>query len=691
MALGAAVGAFDLLPDISNLATSIPAPDPPDWLEAGPIVNVECVGNLLFRRRTGANPLWMEEVIQKAQTEESVRKLKEAGVTYASIAFYLGFGLEAEKEEIAKSRKLAALMRRYGIRVGAYIGSTIMYETFLLEKPEAKEWFVPDYLGKPVIYNGHTWRKRVYFMHPGYREYIKRVVRVAIEDLQVDLIHFDNTSMQAGPEIFQHPLAIEDFRGWLQNRYAPAELKEWLGFSDVRFVEPPRCTWPVSTLDDPLFQEWTEFRCQQLIRYFTEMRKFIHDLNPKVAIEAVPNMGVVGCNTRWIQGVDYPALLSQLDIMWNEGGAYARTSPDGILMSAIRTYKMMRILNKRALAYTAPTHAGDGTFQGNYPVGIVQMAESMAYNPQCAGSVGGPLAGYDLAEQDRRYIKFFHDHFALYRGVQSVAEVAVLHSRASLGLNNDRPMVSFMLFTQTLIQAKVPFDLIFDEHLGNLSKYRVLVLADQECLADEQLELIRRYVREGGAVVATEHTSLYTERRRRRADFGLKDLFQVQAPVWSGIKPEDILSVGTLRHAVGRGRVAYLAEVKPAIEKPPAVPMSSEYWKLPTNWEDLVAAVRWAAGGQPTIEVKAPLTVTAELLRQPDTGKLFLHLINYDAPQTPRVENIEVRLRLMKEPKEVSLHSPDFEGVRTLAYAMREGVLTFTVPELQVYNVVAIS
>jgi hypothetical protein len=132
-------------------------------------------------------------------------------------------------------------------------------------------------------------------------------------------------------------------------------------------------------------------------------------------------------------------------------------------------------------------------------------------------------------------------------------------------------------------------------------------------------------------------------------------------------------------------------EGTPGTEKPAGAAMTNKYWKLPTNWEDLVAAVRWAAGGQPRFEVKAPLTVTAELLKQPDTGKLLLHLINYDAARTSRVENIEVRLRLTKEPKEVSLHSPDFEGARTLAYTLREGVLTFTVPELQVYNVVAIS
>src|SRR6266705_4787683 len=53
------------------------------------------------------------------------------------------------------------------------------------------QWFVPDYLGRPVVYSNQTFRKRVYFMHPGYREYMKRVLRIALEDLHADLIHFD--------------------------------------------------------------------------------------------------------------------------------------------------------------------------------------------------------------------------------------------------------------------------------------------------------------------------------------------------------------------------------------------------------------------------------------------------------------------------------------------------------------------
>lgn len=65
---------------------------------------------------------------------------------------YKGFGLKAEKEEIELAKKLAPVLHENGIKMGTYLGSTIAYETFLMEKPEAEEWLVPDYLGEPVNY-----------------------------------------------------------------------------------------------------------------------------------------------------------------------------------------------------------------------------------------------------------------------------------------------------------------------------------------------------------------------------------------------------------------------------------------------------------------------------------------------------------------------------------------------------------
>jgi len=665
----------------------------PAWLANEPLI---VVGNWdsmpIFRRRLGGNPIWQEDDYRREHTEETVRKLKDLGVTMAIVHFYKGFGLEAEKEHQEDARKLTSLLKKYGIRVGVYIGSTIAYETFLLEKPEAEDWFAPDFLGKPVFYDDQTFRKRVYFMHPGYRDYMKRVLRLAVEDFGADDIDFDNTSMQAQPAIFQHPLAIQDFRNYLRNKYPPEMLEKRLGFPDVRGVLPPRHDGPLKTIDDPLFQEWADFRCRQLNSYYAEMAQFIRGMNPEIAISTNPHSGISGRNTVWDQGVDYPGLLPYMDIVWTEEGNEAGVTPEGILVSKIRTYKMATVLNKRVLTYTAEISPA-GTLVSGKAGGKLQMAESMAYNRQSLGMVGDVLAGYALPGDQRKYIKFFVNNFEDFRDVVNVADVAVLHSHSSLGFNPDRPWQSAMLFEQVLIQTKVPFDIIFDQNLKDLSKYRVLVLPDQECLSDEQLDLIRRFVNQGGGLVATEHSSLYTEWRQRRRDFGLKDLLKVGAPPWHGAnEPEELLKTGPMRNLIGRGRVVYVPEVKPATEKPPTAPMTSQYWQLPVNWEELAAAVRWAAGDDLSLEVKAPLTVAAELMEQRKSNKLLVHLLNYDVQRFPIVSNIEIILKIPdgRKVEEISLLSPDEEKAQPATYAVKNKRIVVNVPHLKTYSLILV-
>jgi hypothetical protein len=674
-------------------AQTTPAGDAPRaWLEERPLVIVGDWDDMaIFRRRVGGSPLWAEDDYRRDHTEETVRELRDAGVTLAILHFYKGFGLVAEQPHISDAKKLAGLCRQFGIKVGVYIGSTIGYETFLLENPAAEDWFVPDYLGRPVVYGDQTFRKRVYFMHPGYREYIKRVLRLAVEEVQADLIHFDNTSMQAEPAIFQHPLAVQDFRHFLASKYTPEGLEKRLGFRDPKYVLPPQCDWALGTINDPLFQEWTDFRCQTLSRYYEEMAAFIHSLNPAVAVECNPHVGLSGFNTYWSQGVDYPRLLASMQAVWSEEGDEATVTPDGVLVSKIRTYQMAFKLDNRILTYTGAPYGGRPTDETQIKL---EMAEAMAYNRQCLGFVGGLVSVRKLPESAKRYIQFFHKNFRLFRDIESAAEVAVLHSFSSLAFNNDRPYQSTWLFEQALIQAKVPYDIIFEQHLKDLSKYRVLVLADQECLSDEQLDLIRRYVSHGGGLVATERTSLYTDWRRRRPGFGLMDLFKVKAPEPGGgglsLGVGEELSVPRqVRNQVGGARVVYLPEVKASKEKPASVPMTSEYWKLPVNWPELIEAVRWAGGGELALEVKAPLTVTTNLLKQRASGAFLVHLVNYNVKRTPTVENVEVWFRIpaREKVKQISVFTPDADAVQSLQLVTRDGKFGFVLPWLKTYSV----
>ena len=663
------------------------AGSPRAWLKNSPVVAVGSWDDMpIFFRRVGGYGTWEEADYRSEHTEATVRKLKDLGVTLAIIDFFKGFGLEAEAEHISLAKKMSGLLHQHGIRVGLYVGSTIAYETFLLEEPSAQEWFVPDYLGRPVIYGDQTFRKRVYFMHPGYVDYIKRVVRMGVEDLKADLIHFDNTSLQGRPEIFQHPLAAKEFREYLQSNYSAAELKERLGFSNMKYVLPPVIERPQVVIDDPLFQLWTDFRCRQLNRYYAEMQSFVHGLNPATIIDSNPSSGMAGSNTIWEQGISYAGLFPHMEISWTEEGNYAGVTPDGILVSKIRTYKTGSILGTQIITYTAGSGYYGGT-GGNR----ASMAESMVFNRQSLGMVGGILKAPEIPEDQKQYIKFFHQNFQYYKDVQNVPDVAVLYSYASMGFNNDRPAVSFILFTQALIQAMVPFDIIFDEHLKDLSKYRVLVLADQECLTDEQMGLIRKFVEQGGGLVATEQSSLYTARRLRRPDFGLKDLLKVSAPAWRGPRePEEDLAIAPVRNRIGRGRITYIPSVKPAIEKPRAGRMSSRYWKLPLNWKELIDGVKWAAASRLSLEVNAPdtLAVVAELMEQPGKDRRLVHLVNYAGPQGKTVSNVDVAVELPegKRIRGITFLSPDGSESRKVSGRVEQGSVHFTVPRLDTYT-----
>ena len=80
-----------------------------------------------------------------------------------------------------------------------------------------------------------------------------------------------------------------------------------------------------------------------------------------------------------------------------------------------------------------------------------------------------------------------------------------------------------------LVENHIPFDMVNDMLLDeeNLKPYQLLILPNIAVLSDAQCEQLRKFVQSGGSIVATFETSLYDETGKRRADFGLNDLFGV--------------------------------------------------------------------------------------------------------------------------------------------------------------------
>ncbi len=213
----------------------------------------------------------------------------------------------------------------------------------------------------------------------------------------------------------------------------------------------------------------------------------------------------------------------------------------------------------------------------------------------------------------------------------------------------------------------------------SLDGFKVLALANEACMSDEQVEAVRRFVASGGGLVASYETSRYDEKGTPRSDFALADVFGVrfdriltagkrtivadsqgaQHPVVerlsrsdevvcgephvavrlsgattlataAGASPKDAPVPAVVVHRFGAGRVVYLPgrldaaqceNPNPAIER------------LLSN------AVRWAAGGELPVTVRSRDPVGATLFEQ--SGRRILHLVSLHGDSLYRTDRIE--------------------------------------------------
>ena len=239
---------------------------------------------------------------------------------------------------------------------------------------------------------------------------------------------------------------------------------------------------------------------------------------------------------------------------------------------------------------------------------------------------------------------------------------------------------------------------MFDEHLRDLSKYRVLILPESECLSDAELECIRKFVQGGGGLVAIGGAGLYDQWRRVRVAPGLQGLIdrQTEARPYEESPTLGEFNDGPVRRKqLAAGRTVYLPSVR--FDGPlPAMGQNFEigarFWRFPANGEELVEAVRWAAGGEFAVEVSGPRYLVANLVAQPQRNRMCLHLVNYNEGRKV-AEGVDVRLRLPAGAKasDVRLMSPESGEPQMLTSRMEGGAAVFTVPGVGLYSFVAVS
>lgn len=605
---------------------------------------------LAFRRRRGGQRTDEAERYAREHSDEAIRAMKDAGVNFVITHFDKGFGAETLAADLPLLRDWVSRLHTNEIRVGAYI----RYDNLVPEAfPQANEWLSKTSFGDSSAILWQSYRRSACPSNSDHLAYIESLIHTAIHDLKVDLIHMDGFWMGNEAWACHCDKCLASFSNFLASRYPTADSAiERFGHPRIDSIRPPVYRQPDNSIavmepvKDPAAQEWMNWRTDTIAAIARRFREYIRAQNADVVFE-VNSLMPIGYNNAFYWGFELPKLMPAVQALWTEDDHWAGWREDGVLISRLREFKMGRTLGAKVFSYQRDRNEKDL---------VLSLLQSAAFNRGDLGMLGSPLIAEESHyETKRAFTQWYAKHHNRFTSVQSAADVAIWRSQRTLACNSTTAHRSVILTEQALIQGRVSFDILYDDNLKDLSRYRVLVLPNVEMLDPEQIALLTEFVRNGGGLVATELTSLYDEWRRLRPDFGLRELFGANALLdlgdnWQKPTTSAKYNASYVQNLVGSGRVAYVPSIQTrhvadytgVIGEEP-YRFSTEQWENPLNAADILKAVRWAAGGLLSTEVEAPEGVAVELLSQPD-GTLLLHLLNYKH-NTP-VPETKIRLRL---------------------------------------------
>ena len=597
----------------------------PAWLQQDGIVMAGSWEPLLFRVRRDGNEGYVPTAEQRAaylheHSGEMISELKGLGVNFVMMHCYKGAGLAAERQSMADAVKFAELCHEAGLHVGVYnYSGAFLWELLFKEVPQARDWVLLDKDGEPLTYGSATYRYRWNRNHADAQAFYRQLVRFAINEIGADLLHFDNYGYGPG----QDANSVQRFRNYLGETFTADRLKK-MGVDDLNAVQPAMTGPP----ENILRRAWLDFSCRSLADSYHDMSRYARTLRKDILIECNP-----GGPGSWIRPpTDHGRLLQGGEAFWDEGRASGYDS--GQLRTRIRTYKIARRMDNIAFSYTTT---------------LLEMAESMAFNRDCLGCIcwfeyGNIVAkpgSNDLVSKTLApFIRFFHGRRDLLRGAKVVADVAVLRSFPSQVFGDlKHPRLTHRV-EQVLIDNRICFQIIYDHHLNDLNRYRVLILAGCIALSDHQIEQIRRYVESGGRVCAIGPVATRDEWMLPRERPALDDL-----PVTS------VLRIG--------------------------------------EDEDILSPVRQACDNELSLSLQAEPGLCSELTEQ--SGRRLVHLVNY-RPDEP-VEDVRVSLALPagRHVKSVTLASPERQDDLELTFKEQVGVVRFTVPQVTTYEIAVVT
>lgn len=598
--------------------------------------------------------VWTLTNLYTDDIERRLDEIRAAGYNWIWASYQLGYAIEDEARQRAQVRRLIQLAHARDMQVTAYFSLTSVFTTSaFMGNPESKDWIQEQADGTPVAYSGIPVRLMACVNKRGRIDYLKKIVRLAVED-GADDIFWDSIFNRCYCSYCEKGFSSYSQRVMGQSHPIPRRTKP-SNEKTVGIEENFDFLGLTESSIEGLFAEYNHYAAAQAI---ADLDRYAKSLNPDILVSA---------NSHRFRYVDQVADLTWCEDSNNKG---ARIDEQGKLTTPIGIYTWARATaegKEPAQLTVAPyeywqlqnpeyyklTVAEAASFQANF-VMLAGYAFAVRFDD---GDVvakrawGGISAGLNFIERNPQ----------LFEDAYPVADVGLYYShttRISSVAGSRGGADQWQAVAQAFYLAGIPVRLITDEMVVRngakdlLSQAKMIVLVGMSSLSDEELVALKEYVRLGGRLMATADSGLYTSfwTKRRGSPWG-KETTNVQ--IVDGI---DLTTPDKVSTLVGK-----------FLQRPPMIQIAGRGHQL----------------ANPTIQ----------------KGRLILHVLNYETAKP--LKNLKLTLSAGGYPAEVAVAlnrrsvcqwlTPDYEGGSHLPIVWDGERASITIPDMRVSGVLIIS
>jgi hypothetical protein len=609
------------------------------------------------------------------KSPENVQLMAELGIHMPDRSeFFKGLGLIRERSHIDRVIAYSKEVHKNGMLMSVYVGGTMFTDYFFKEVPEAVNWARKDMNGQPVTYGGYQLSRWFPCLNnPGYRAYTKKVLDVAVLEVEADEIFFDNQILRYEPRSCRCEHCVKHLRDMIKKKYTLEQCEERYGVAEYPDSVPPVFSqanppWRLDRVSSPNIQDWIDHRVSTVIEFYKDMAEYVKSKKPATAV-GMNIKGVHGHNRAFDHGVSHGDFTDILDFSCIDG--YKPGYFDGAISSEFRFYKSSH-----------STHIS--VVDGNDTE--IQAAEGqvLGYKKKIEGHGWlGDIGNNTVLNPTTQFVR---SNLRLYHERQHVTDIAVLRYEPAMNYNNAKTHEQIMAFEQTLFAEKLPWGIIYDKQRESISKHRIIALPEVQALSDKWLDSLDAFMKNGGSVIASGGAAGFNEWMRSRNPAHALER-------WLGHAPKKIYE----RTQVGKGTFVYVPEWD-VVQKWDFKDWCSIWPKVfpVKNRAEFLRAIDDASNGRPfTHRAEGNDAVLLEgIIPDKNSGfNLDLHFINYNPVNIAPVITVKVALPEGGKAAKGELISVDEEGSpkKTISSVTAGSEAVFNVQTPRVYSVLRIA